>query len=101
MSIQNPGEEKVNIKIQTISFQVEPSASTDDSPTKGSLRNKMPFLFVGLGILLSIIGMLLFPEFSPIAAPEFVSLPFCGAGLLLMLIGIILIMLFSLRRKKR
>ena len=91
----------MNIKIQTISFQVEPSALSNDSTNKGFLKKKMPFLFVGLGILFSMIGMLLYPEFSPIAAPEFVSLPFCGTGLLLMLIGIILIMLILLRRKKR
>ncbi len=65
------------------------------------LLGKFPLILVGLGLAISLLGVALIPEFSPISAPYTTSMPVCGVGLFVMLIGLILIFIVYLRRQKR
>lgn len=75
--------------------------STKNTPLKNRpIVGKLPLIFIILGLALSLIGVALIPEFSPIASPSSTSIPICGSGLFLVLIGLILIFLFYFRRQK-
>ena len=62
---------------------------------------KIPLVLMGLGLAISLLGVALIPEFSPISASYTTSMPVCGTGLFLVFVGLILVFVFYLRRQKK
>jgi len=75
----------------------EDASRLKDRPILG----KLPLILVGLGLAISLLGVALIPEFSPISTPFTTSMPVCAVGLFVMFIGLILVFVFYLRRQKK
>lgn len=76
--------------------------TSEKTPIKNRrIIRKFPLVFIGLGLALSLLGVALIPEFSPIASASSASIPICASGLLLLFIGLILVWIFYLRRRKK
>jgi hypothetical protein len=82
-------------------FLAEIHSSNNIPLKKRLITGKIPLIFVGIGLALSLIGVVIFPEFSPVVVPSSMAIPVCASGLFLSLIGLILVFVFYLCRQKK
>jgi len=62
---------------------------------------KIPLILIGLGLVISLLGVILIPQSSPITSTASAAIPLCASGLFLLLIGLILVFVFYLRRQRK
>ena len=86
-------------KISQVLLEIKPS---EEPPVKNRpIVHKIPLILVSFGLALSLLGVALIPDFSPISTSYTTSMPVCATGLFLLFIGLILVFVFYLRRRKR